>query len=98
MPIITCPKCKGKLRFPDDTPARRVKCPTCGNVFMSSEGDDPATAAPSSAAAGPAETPRVGLRATTMTATAASRGRSTGTAARRRDDDDDDDGSPLATP
>ena len=46
MPIITCPKCQGKLRFPDDTPARRVKCPTCGNVFMSTEGADPSTASP----------------------------------------------------
>jgi hypothetical protein len=41
MPVITCPKCKGKLRFPDDSPARRVKCPTCGNVFLSSDGIDP---------------------------------------------------------
>ncbi len=23
------------MKFPDDSPARRVKCPTCGNVFMS---------------------------------------------------------------
>jgi len=45
MPVITCPKCKGQLRFPDGIPARRVKCPTCGNVFMSSEGQDPATVA-----------------------------------------------------
>ena len=41
MPIITCPKCQGKLRFPDDSPPRRVKCPTCGHTFMSSEGIDP---------------------------------------------------------
>lgn len=41
MPVITCPKCKGKLRFPDDSPPRRVKCPTCGNVFLSTEGIDP---------------------------------------------------------
>lgn len=41
MPVITCPKCQGKLRFPDDSPARRVKCPTCGNVFMSTDGIDP---------------------------------------------------------
>ena len=39
MSIITCPKCQGKMRFPDDTPARRVKCPTCGNTFLSSDGD-----------------------------------------------------------
>lgn len=38
MPVITCPKCKGKLRLPDDSPARRVKCPTCGNVFLSTDG------------------------------------------------------------
>ena len=43
MPIIACPNCKGKLRFPDDSPARRVKCPTCGHVFLSSAGADPAT-------------------------------------------------------
>src|SRR5262245_61643461 len=41
MPIITCPKCQGKLRFPDDSPARREKCPTCGHTFMSTEGIDP---------------------------------------------------------
>jgi hypothetical protein len=38
MPIIVCPKCQGKLRFPEDTPPRRVKCPTCGNIFLSSDG------------------------------------------------------------
>src|SRR5262245_59424164 len=36
MPVITCPKCQGKLRFPDDSPPRRVKCPTCGHVFLGS--------------------------------------------------------------
>ncbi|MSR52624.1 MAG: hypothetical protein EXS09_04965 [Gemmataceae bacterium] len=38
MPTIISPKCQGKLRFPEDSPARRVKCPTCGSVFMSSDG------------------------------------------------------------
>ena len=41
MPIIACPNCQGKLRFPEDTPPRRVKCPTCGHVFLSSAGADP---------------------------------------------------------
>ena len=40
MPIIACPNCKGKLRFPDDSPPRRVKCPTCGHVFQSNAGGD----------------------------------------------------------
>ena len=43
MPIIACPNCKGKLRFPEDSPPRRVKCPTCGHIFLSSAGADPAT-------------------------------------------------------
>jgi hypothetical protein len=34
MAVISCPSCKGKLRFPDDSPPRRVKCPSCGNSFM----------------------------------------------------------------
>lgn len=38
MPVINCPKCQGKLRFPEDSPPRRVKCPTCGNTFLSSDG------------------------------------------------------------
>ena len=37
MPIISCTKCQGKLRFPDDAAARRVKCPKCGHVFLSSD-------------------------------------------------------------
>ena len=39
MPILTCPKCQGKMRFPDDSDPRRVKCPTCGNTFLSSDGN-----------------------------------------------------------
>jgi hypothetical protein len=38
MPVISCPSCQGKLRFPDDSPPRRVKCPTCGHVFLGSAG------------------------------------------------------------
>jgi hypothetical protein len=34
MAIISCPNCQGKLRFPDDSPPRRVKCASCGNSFM----------------------------------------------------------------
>jgi hypothetical protein len=45
MPVITCPKCQGKLRFPDDSPPRRVKCPTCGHVFLSTEGLPPGSLA-----------------------------------------------------
>lgn len=37
MPVILCPQCQGKLRMPENIEARRVKCPTCGNVFLSSE-------------------------------------------------------------
>ena len=56
MPIIACPSCKGKLRFPDDMPPRRVKCPTCGNVFLSSAGADPA--APVAAGSAGSRSPR----------------------------------------
>jgi hypothetical protein len=38
MPVISCPSCQGKLRFPDDSPARRVKCPNCGHVFLGNTG------------------------------------------------------------
>src|SRR5438067_8524452 len=41
MAITTCLKCQGKLRLPDDFTPRRVKCPTCGNVFFSAGGVDP---------------------------------------------------------
>ncbi len=38
MPTITCPECGGKSKFPDDSPPRRVKCPACGKVFLSTDG------------------------------------------------------------
>jgi hypothetical protein len=47
MPILICPKCKGQMRFPDDSPPRRVKCPTCGNLFLSSDAESPLTGSPS---------------------------------------------------
>jgi hypothetical protein len=34
MAIINCPTCRGKLKFPDDSPPRRVKCPACGTQFV----------------------------------------------------------------
>jgi len=40
MPTITCPECGGKSKFPEDSPPRRVKCPACGKVFLSSDGLD----------------------------------------------------------
>ena len=49
MPIISCPKCQGKLRFPEDSPPRRVKCPTCGHVFVTAGTVGPTDAAPTSA-------------------------------------------------
>lgn len=36
MAVIQCPKCQGKLKFPDDSPPRRVKCPACGEGFQAS--------------------------------------------------------------
>jgi hypothetical protein len=79
MPVITCPKCKGQMRFPEDTPPRRVKCPVCGNVFISSEGESPLTASPSGRHPAPTG------RDTREYDGDDRRGR------RRRDDDDDDD-------
>jgi hypothetical protein len=79
MPVITCPKCQGKLRFPDDSPPRRVKCPTCGHVFQSTEGIDPAS--PHAPAPSP-EAPRKREEA--------GRGRDDDYDRRRRRDDDDD--------
>ena len=34
MAIINCPKCQGKLKFPDDSPPRKVKCPACSHSFL----------------------------------------------------------------
>lgn len=34
MAIIQCPHCEGKMRFPDDSEPKKVKCPTCGESFM----------------------------------------------------------------
>ena len=34
MAVINCPKCQGKLHFPDDSPLRRVKCPSCSHFFI----------------------------------------------------------------
>jgi hypothetical protein len=90
MPIITCPKCRGQLRFPDGIPARRVKCPTCGNVFLSSEGVSPADAAAAAAATASAEPgppkPRDGRSDFARDDDDRDR-----RARRRRDDDSDDD-------
>jgi predicted Zn finger-like uncharacterized protein len=34
MPIsMTCPKCSGKLRVPDDLAGKKVKCPKCATVL-----------------------------------------------------------------
>src|SRR5690606_20175809 len=33
MAVMNCPKCQGRLRVPDNIPARKVKCPACGTVF-----------------------------------------------------------------
>ena len=39
MPVILCPQCRGKLRLPENIEARRVKCPSCGNTFLSSDAE-----------------------------------------------------------
>lgn len=85
MPIITCPKCQGKLKFPEDSPARRVKCPTCGNVFMSSDGLHPNNpeATPPSSDAKRGSKGDVDLERRRSEDDDRNR--------RRRDDDDDDD-------
>jgi hypothetical protein len=87
MPILTCPKCQGKMRFPDDSPARRVKCPTCGNTFLSSEGDTtgPSPAAKARSSKADLDPPARRRRADDDD------DRDRGRDRRRRDDDDDDD-------
>jgi len=50
MPVIACPKCQGKLKLPDNMEPRRVKCPNCAAVFMSSEAPPASGAAPPPAA------------------------------------------------
>ena len=81
MPTIICPKCQGKLRFPEDSPARRVKCPTCGNVFLSSEG------VASSGTTGSKEAPKARDSKDFELPIDDDRGRRS----RQRDEDDDDD-------
>lgn len=87
MPVITCPKCQGKLKFPDDSPARRVKCPTCGNVFMSSEGLD----AKSPAASELPPPSNSGKRSGSKADVDVDRRRDDDDRPSRRRDDDDDD-------
>src|SRR4051794_7955068 len=82
MPIIACPSCQGKLRFPEDTPPRRVKCPTCGHVFLSSAGADPK--APVAAGSPGNREPRSDFEYDDRRDDDSGRGR------RRRDDDDYD--------
>ena len=40
MPLISCPNCQSKLRFPDDAPRRRVKCPSCSHFFLAGPGGE----------------------------------------------------------
>jgi hypothetical protein len=82
MPIIACPNCKGKLRFPDDSPPRRVKCPTCGHVFQSGAGADPT--APVAAGSPGARPPRSDFEYDDR------RDDDRGRRGRRRDEDEDD--------
>jgi hypothetical protein len=84
MPILTCPKCQGKMRFPDDSPARRVKCPTCGNTFLSSEGDSTGPSSAAKAKGSKADLDPPSRRRRDDDDDDRDRGR------RRRDDDDDD--------
>src|SRR5262245_2341924 len=32
--IVQCPQCNRKLRVPDDLLGKKVKCPTCGTMFV----------------------------------------------------------------
>ena len=31
--IVSCPDCDRKLRVPDNLLGKKVKCPSCGNMF-----------------------------------------------------------------
>jgi hypothetical protein len=37
MPLIACPECGKGLKFPDDSPPRKIKCPSCAHIFLSSD-------------------------------------------------------------
>lgn len=50
MAIVECPNCQGKLRLPDDSSPRRVKCPTCGRVFSAAAEPGPSRRSPDSRA------------------------------------------------
>ena len=88
MPVLTCPKCKGNMRFPEDTPPRRVKCPSCGHVFLSSEGADPNLSAAPPAPGRPSSPSRTGSRSRYEDEDERPR--------RRRDEDDEDDRDPRS--
>lgn len=87
MSILTCPKCQGKMRFPDDSPARRVKCPTCGNTFLSSDGEPGGSA--------PATKPK-GSKADLDLPTRRRRDDEDDDRDRRRRDEDDDEARPRS--
>src|SRR5262245_55861766 len=90
MPIITCTKCRGQLRFPDGLPTRRVKCPTCGNVFMSDEGADPATKTASGDPPSPSKSRDSRAEFAVDEGRSRRRNEDDDRRSRRRDEDDDD--------
>lgn len=61
-----CPSCEKRLRVPDDTAGRRIKCPSCGHTFVGSaapsKGDADADRQPAAAriAAAPAAKADIG--------------------------------------
>src|SRR5215216_5042514 len=92
MAVISCPNCQGKLRFPDDSPPRRVKCPACAQSFMAGPqgpitGDETATATGKTSEAEPVSSPAKPKDADDFEVV--DEGKPSRTS--RRDDDDDDD-------
>lgn len=88
MAIINCPSCQGKLKFPDDSPPRRVKCPACNTNFMAGpQGPVDGTAEKSSLAGPPPLPPKKEESARNSESVIDKRSRTDDD--RRRDDDDD---------
>jgi predicted Zn finger-like uncharacterized protein len=85
--IVQCPQCDRKLRVPDDLLGKKVKCPTCGTMFVGEAGRPESSPE--------AEQPWPPPRPETPSAPPPDRPSRRG---RRAEDDGDDDHRPLRPP
>ncbi len=89
MAIISCPNCQGKLKFPDDSPPRRVKCANCSHSFIA--GPNGPMPEGKSGAVAKTKAPPTKPAAKTSAPEDAFRFDNDDAAPKKRDDDDDND-------